>query len=255
MSLRPFLIAVQFLTRFPIRLNQVPSQEEMGQSVLYFPLVGLLIGVLLILIVKITVALHVSVWLSAALVVTSWVLATGGLHLDGLADSVDAWAGGRGDRARTLEIMKDPTCGAMAITAVFLVLLLKVSALTGLVSGPHPWRILIAPILGRAVLPLLFLTTPYVNPVGLGAAMRSCLPRWATVFVITLVCLGLVLGFGFVGLLVLAIGTALYLLLWREMKSVIGGMTGDTAGALVEIMEAVILVSVSMLHCHGWLNL
>lgn len=66
----------------------------------------------------------------AALMLTVWVLVTGGLHFDGLADSADAWLGGQGNTTRTLEIMKDPRSGPAAIVLVALVLLLKLAALT-----------------------------------------------------------------------------------------------------------------------------
>lgn len=65
----------------------------------------------------------------AALLLVFWVLATGALHLDGLADSADAWVGGLGDRERTLAIMKDPCCGPAAVVALVVVLLVKFAAL------------------------------------------------------------------------------------------------------------------------------
>jgi adenosylcobinamide-GDP ribazoletransferase len=69
--------------------------------------------------------------LHAALLLTVWVLLSGGLHLDGLADSADAWLGGFGDRERTLTIMKDPRSGPIAVVVLVLVLLLKFCALAG----------------------------------------------------------------------------------------------------------------------------
>lgn len=111
--MRAFLVALQFLTRLPVRLRAAPSEEELGRSLLFYPLVGLLIGMLLTTLAMAISAAGISDLLGAALVLAAWVVLTGGLHLDGLADSADAWSGGRGDRERTLAIMKDPYWGRL----------------------------------------------------------------------------------------------------------------------------------------------
>lgn len=242
MFIRPLLIAIQFLTRFPVKLNQAPDEQEMGHAVLYFPIAGLLIGLVLWLVFKFTAEIHAPQWLSAALVLTAWILSTGGLHLDGLADSVDAWAGGRGDRERILSIMKDPTCGAMAVIALFLVLILKVTALGYLPSNNQASLIVTVPVLARSALPLLFLTTPYVRPAGLGAAMVTHLPRQLAIAVVVVIFTGVVIFYGRHGVLAVIVGLLVYSVLRKKMLSTLGGATGDTAGALVEISETVILL-------------
>lgn len=123
----PFWIALQFLSSLPVSLPGMPAPREVGRSLLYYPLVGLLFGLLLWL------ASHLLQGtpspLHAALLLTLWVLLSGALHLDGLADSADAWLGGFGDRERTLRIMKDPRSGPIAVVTLVLVLLLKFCAL------------------------------------------------------------------------------------------------------------------------------
>ena len=102
-----------------------------------YPLAGLVIGALC----GIGAALFdgVGEGLRAAIVLTLWVALTGGLHLDGLADWADAWAGGRGDRAKSLALLEDPHAGAMAIVALVLVLLVKFAALAeALEAKPTP---------------------------------------------------------------------------------------------------------------------
>lgn len=107
----PFWIALQFLSSLPIILPGMPKPQELGRSLLFYPLVGVLFGAVLwgvsALLAGIPLMLH------AALLLTVWVLLSGGLHLDGLADSADAWLGGFGDRERTLTIMKDPRSGRL----------------------------------------------------------------------------------------------------------------------------------------------
>ncbi|HCJ29476.1 MAG TPA: adenosylcobinamide-GDP ribazoletransferase, partial [Pseudomonas sp.] len=100
--MQPLLIALQFLTCLPVRLDGKPEPRAIGVSLLYYPVVGLLMGGMLVVL---GMALHdTAPALRAALVLAAWVAITGALHLDGLADSADAWLGGFGDRERTLAI-------------------------------------------------------------------------------------------------------------------------------------------------------
>lgn len=128
----PFWIALQFLSSLPVRLSGMPTPQEMGRSLLFYPVVGLLFGLLLWLASQLLDG--VAAPLHAALLLALWVLLSGALHLDGLADSADAWLGGFGDRERTLQIMKDPRSGPIAVVTLVLVLLLKFCALWVLVE-------------------------------------------------------------------------------------------------------------------------
>ena len=110
---RSLWVALQFLTRLPLPGMASIEDRERGYSLLWYPLVGLLIGGLLVMLAA--VLSDISLLLRAALVLTAWVAITGALHLDGLADSADAWMGGLGNRERTLAIMNDPYCGPGAV--------------------------------------------------------------------------------------------------------------------------------------------
>ena len=149
----PLLIALQFLTRLPVRLPGMPAPEQVGRSLLWYPLVGLLLGALL-LAAQALLNQQPAV-LQAALLLTLWVALSGGLHLDGLADTADAWVGGYGDRERTLAIMKDPRSGPIAVVVLVLLLLLKFAALLVLLQAGQTLALLLAPWLGRSALPLL----------------------------------------------------------------------------------------------------
>lgn len=238
MTLQPFFIALQFLTRIPTPFIPKVSDRQIGQSLLFYPIVGLLIGAIL---VAIAIS-SASTGIAAALSLAFWALITGGLHLDGLADSADAWLGGYGDRERTLKIMKDPCSGPAAVVLITLVLIIKFAALETLINHEQWNSIILAPILGRTILPMLFLTTPYVREAGLGSALTKHLPRtpaW-TVIAIVLLCITFITGFNSVLLIASAIITlvALRILMLKR----IDGTTGDTAGATVEITEMVVLV-------------
>lgn len=239
----PLLIALQFLTRLPVRLPGMPEPAQIGRSLLWYPLVGLLIGLVLV------AAAHVlegrSDLLTAALLLALWVGLSGGLHLDGLADTADAWIGGYGDRERTLTIMKDPRSGPIAVVVLVVVLLLKFAALFALVPAGQWLPLLLAPWLARGLLPLLFLTTPYVRPGGLGQALAEHLPRrelpaWLGAQA------ALMLLLGWQAWLALAVALAVFAGLRGRFVQRLGGTTGDTAGAMVEVVEVVVLVVVAL---------
>jgi adenosylcobinamide-GDP ribazoletransferase len=242
--LRLLAIALQFLTRLPITLREPPNEREMGRSLLCYPLIGLLIGGLLGACALLGQG-HLPSLPTAALLLVLWVVLSGGLHLDGLADSADAWAGSRGEAARALAIMKDPNCGPLGVVALLLVLLLKFSALAALIGEATPQSLtplLIAPLLGRTALLPLFMTTDYVRPNGLGSAMHAHLPRHAAGWLVALILILLVLGFGEHAVAPCLAALLALLVSRRLMRRVIGGMTGDTAGATVEIVETAALL-------------
>lgn len=237
------LIALQFLTRLPVTLPGMPSPEQVGRSLLWYPAVGLLLGLLLW-------GAHLllgqtSPLLQAAIILALWVGLSGGLHMDGLADTADAWVGGFGDRERTLAIMKDPRSGPIAVVVLVLLLLLKFAALFTLLQAGQGIYLLLLPWLGRSLLPLLLATTPYVRSGGLGQALVDHLPRRQLPWVLGLHLLGMLL-FGWQGLLVLATGLLLFAWLRRALLQRLGGTTGDTAGALVELAECGALLALAL---------
>jgi adenosylcobinamide-GDP ribazoletransferase len=239
-----FLIALQFLTRLPISLPGMPAAQQVGRSLLSYPLVGLLIGAVLLL-VQWALA-GTAPLLQAAVLLLLWVGITGGLHLDGLADSADAWAGGFGDRERTLSIMQDPRSGPIAVVVLVLLLLLKFAALATLLASNQLLALLLAPWLARGLVPLLFMTTPYVRAGGLGAALAAHLPRkqlpyWLAGHGLLLVLIG-----GWSGLLAVLAALLLLAGLRQLMLQRLGGCTGDTAGALVELVEATVLLVLAL---------
>ncbi|MFJ3481875.1 adenosylcobinamide-GDP ribazoletransferase [Pseudomonas sp. NPDC090202] len=240
----PFWIALQFLGSLPIRLPGMPEPRELGRSLLFYPLVGLLFGSLLM-------ALNLLLdgrpsMLHAALLLAAWVLLSGGLHLDGLADSADAWLGGFGDRERTLTIMKDPRSGPIAVVTLVIVLLLKFTALLALIEAHPGVGLLLAPVIGRAALLALFINTPYVRAGGLGQALADHLPRGAGIQVLVVTALGCVLLGGWSGVSALAAAALGFVFLRHLMIKRLGGTTGDTAGAMLELLEMLVLVVLAL---------
>ncbi|MCE6980559.1 adenosylcobinamide-GDP ribazoletransferase [Pseudomonas frederiksbergensis] len=241
----PFWIALQFLSSLPIRLPGMPTPEELGRSLLFYPLVGLLFGAILWglnwLLLGTPLLLH------TALLLSVWVVLSGALHLDGLADSADAWLGGYGDRERTLTIMKDPRSGPIAVVTLVLVLLLKFAALLALIEQQHSVVLIIVPLISRSALLGLFLTTSYVRPGGLGQALADHLPRLAGKQVLAISAVACVLMAGLSGVWALALAAAVFVWLRQVMVRRLGGTTGDTAGALLELLEMAVLVGLALL--------
>ncbi|HJR31690.1 MAG TPA: adenosylcobinamide-GDP ribazoletransferase [Pseudomonas sp.] len=241
----PFWIALQFLSSLPIRLPGMPAPEALGRSLLFYPLVGLLFGGILWALNWLL--LGTPLLLHAALLLSVWVVLSGALHLDGLADSADAWLGGYGDRERTLTIMKDPRSGPIAVVTLVLVLLLKFAALLALIEQQQSVVLIIVPLISRGALLGLFLTTPYVRPGGLGQALADHLPRLAGKQVLAVSAVVCVLMAGLSAVWALVLATVMFVWLRQVMMRRLGGTTGDTAGALLELLEVALLVGLALL--------
>lgn len=246
--LRPLWIAGRFLSRLPFPDPGPVEPVETGRSVPWYPFVGLLIGLLAGLSAVALAGLGAEPDVVAALVLALWVWSSGGIHLDGLADTADAWVGGIGSRTRTLEIMKDPRSGPAAVTVLVLVLIGKWTGLKALIATGAPWLLLLFPMVGRAQLPLLLLTTPYARVGGMATDQARELPRPAARNAVLVAASAALLLAGWSGLAMVLTAAALFLAGRRAMLRRIGGFTGDTAGALVELTEtAMLLVCVILL--------
>lgn len=234
-----FYLALSFLTRIPTPDFQQPSDASIGRSVLFYPLVGLIIG--LALIFPALVFPTASSLLIAALTVVIWAAITGGLHLDGVGDSADAWLGGV-DEEKTHKILKDPLVGSAAVIAMVAILMLKFAALAVLLEQASLWVIVAAPIVARGSVLLLFLTTPYLRNEGMAKIIANHMPTdqaWP-------VLIGCVLLAVFVSIPGLAFMLVIFWLLRRLMMQRLRGFTGDTAGASIEFGEGFWLVGAAL---------
>jgi adenosylcobinamide-GDP ribazoletransferase len=249
---RAACVALQFLTRLPLRIEPPPKAREIGLSLAFYPIVGLTLGA--VLWGTALIASRLPDPLGAAIVLAIWVAITGALHLDGLADIADAWVGGHGDRERTLRIMKDPCSGPVAVAAVSCLLLLKFAALDASIPHLHavPWRdprlaagCILPPLLARAAIPLLFTHTPYVRARGIAEQLAAHQSRRAGILIVLLTVAGTLAVCGIVGVVALGTAAISYLLIRGGLLRRLGGFTGDGAGALIEVIEAACLVAIA----------
>jgi adenosylcobinamide-GDP ribazoletransferase len=236
-----FLAAIRFLTRVPAPDPGPLDERSQAASALFYPIVGLIVGLALWSGAALLGDSPPAV--AAAILLLAWAWVTGGLHLDGLADTTDAWVGGIGDRERTLEIMKDPRIGVTGAVALIVILIAKWSALTALMEQ-SPAALLWLPALARTQLLLVFLTTPYAGSGGIAGRLAAALPRraaWTVTASIWGACL-LALG---PQAWVAALAAAFTFEIWRRgVMDRLGGFTGDTAGALVELTETAMLLAI-----------
>jgi len=249
-QIRALLLAFTFLTRIPMPTITGYQAEDSSRALYYFPLVGACMGLLLC---GITTVFASHPLLTAALVLTIWVLMTGGLHLDGLADSSDAWLGGLGDRDRTLKIMKDPRCGTAAILSINCLMLIKFSALvtflqSNTLSSSTLMLLMVPLILGRCAPLVLALTTHYANPEGLAKPFIDHAQPFAILNALILTWLFTLLLCGFSAfMIIMFVNTLLFLVIRQLMIQRLGGYTGDTIGATIEITEASTLMTLALI--------
>lgn len=234
-----FLIALQFLTIIPVTHCFTASDKQLAHSPFFYPVIGLLIGSLLVSSALLLIDLPLQI--QSTLILIVWVLITGGLHLDGLADCADAWVGGLGSKQRSLEIMKDPAAGPIAVIVLLLVLLLKWSIINTILEKEAFEVLLLAPMAGRLTILILMLTTRYIRSGGMGEKIVANLSE-NSLKVITLS--GLLISIYYLGVLPIFFMLIMIFIISLQAKKRLGGVTGDVYGAAVELVEISVLLGV-----------
>jgi len=242
---KEFVAAVQFLSVLPVpgsaRLFSTDHAEaELVIGSLYFPLVGLLIGLILCLLTVFIGPYIPTLVLSALLVVVNiWL--TGGLHLDGLMDACDGLFGGR-DREHKLEIMRDSRVGSFGVLGGVSILLLKFALLASMNLHQLPVVFLLALSASRWALVFAMYIFPSARPTGLGAAVRQVVTMRRLIIASVLAFL-IALIFGHLaGLCVLGIAAFVVVVLGLWVTRSLGGLTGDIYGMMAEVVEVVCLL-------------
>lgn len=236
----PFWIALQFLTTFPIHLKAMPSAQQNAQSLLFYPCIGLLIGGLLYIVAWLLAP--TALILQSVVVVVLWIWLTGGLHYDGLADTADAWVGGFGDRDRTLKIMKDPSCGPIGVLAIVMVVLVKLAAVYVILQQHALFILWAIPTLARTAPLILLASCDYVRQQGIATDMTQHLSKRMLWTVLALTAGGLCVFLAQVALVFLLVFLGCISYLRLKFIQRLGGVTGDTIGASIEISESVTLL-------------
>ena len=231
------ITAFQFLTTFPAVIRRAFTAQELGGAVGYFPLVGLALGALLYGLDR-SLQLIFPTPVVAIFILVIWLLLTRALHFDGFLDSCDGLFGGFTPERR-LEIMRDSRVGAFGVAGGVMLLLAKYTAIISL--SDHA-GLLLAPIFGRWALSQAVFSYPYAREKGMGSDMKKNV-RWTQVILATLISILAAWFFaGWSGLIALAVSG---IVLWFGAAFIlrcIPGLTGDSYGALCEVVELVTLL-------------
>lgn len=250
-------LAASFLTAIPLR-TAAPQPGDLGRAAVWFPFIGLALGVVLSL-TDWLAARYFGPLLAGALTVTVWAALTGGLHLDGLADCGDGLLSAAAPERR-LEIMRDPRLGAFGVISLVLFLVLKVLALAALPAavlwglmvpgqaGPGAGlfpagALVLAPVVARWLL-LWVARQPSARPDGMGQSFAAGLsPRTLALAAALPLLLSLLAGprGWLAALLALAVAASII----RLARARLGGVTGDVFGLTVELTELAILLTLA----------
>lgn len=233
-SARQLLLATAFLTRLPMPQPKRVTPAEFAASVRWFPVVGLIIGT--VVAVATAAGARVDPWLGALLGLLAWVLVTGGLHLDGLADLSDALGAAHRDKERLIAVLSDPRIGSFGVLALILQIAAKLVLLKLLAErGALPMLPLVA--MAARIGPMIW--TYWLPPLkpGLGASLGTTIHR-QPIFLWSLVLFAI--GIAIPALAIAALLLPAWLLFLRRQ---VGGISGDGHGAGIELVEAGLLLA------------
>ena len=163
--MKRFISILQFMTRIPINID-TGFDEEFHKTITYFPLVGLVLGVL-IYIIGLVSGIFFDSFITSIIVTLALVILTGGLHIDGLGDTFDAIYSYR-DKERMLEIMKDSRLGTNSLLAIMFLILLKIGFIYSIINNNLLWTVIFMPVVARlGVIVMMYKTvTPRENGMG-----------------------------------------------------------------------------------------
>ncbi len=230
--------AIGFLTVLPVAPG---GDARMGPARAYFPLVGLALGGILACIDLVLGQALPPPVISALLVVAMLVL-TRAIHTEGFLDVCDGLFGGY-DRAKRLEILRDPHVGAFAVLGGASLLLLKWSLIAGIPDEERTALLMLFPCLSRFGMLAAMGAFSYAREQGLGTSFQEGRRRWQMAFGFATAATAGALLSGLAGLVLLGAVIAIALAMGRWVTGLLGGMTGDTYGAVNEVGEVVVLLT------------
>ncbi|MFC2022802.1 adenosylcobinamide-GDP ribazoletransferase [Chloroflexota bacterium] len=244
-----FLAALQFLTIIPWKWSVDPG--EAGRSTGYFPVIGAIIGAIL-------VGLHYLLgWLLPppvvnVLLVVAMVIVTGALHLDGLVDTCDGLGSAKTPEDRW-QVMHDSRAGGFGVIGAGCLLLTKYVVLNSVPPGLMMATLVLMPVVSRWTMVYAIAAYPYARPSGLGKLFKQGTDRWQLVLA-TVVALAVAVAlFKLWGLVIMFGVWVIIALVAGYLKRRFAGLTGDTYGAINEVAEVGVLLIISLLAYKDWL--
>ena len=247
--MKRFIGLLQFMTRIPIKAD-LGFDEEFHKSIVYFPLVGFVIGLISFIIGNLAIKIF-DPFVTAVIIVAGEVILTGGLHIDGLGDTFDAIYSNR-DKERMLEIMKDSRLGTNSLLAILFLVLIKIGLLNSAINNNLMYLIIFMPMISRLGVLVMLYKTVTPRKVGMGnifigkANISMCII--STVY--TVLILFSISKFAFLAtslniikLLLSILAVILFNYLFKNhIYKKIDGVTGDILGCTIELGELIFLL-------------
>ncbi|MEG1413111.1 MAG: adenosylcobinamide-GDP ribazoletransferase [Acidaminococcaceae bacterium] len=245
--MRNFVTCLEFLTRIRFSQREQWTKEDFSRSVPYFPLVGLVIGLFLAAVNYGLIALQAPVLIRATLLLLAEIIITGGLMYDGFMDTADGVFSAR-DRERMLAIMKDSCVGANAVLSVLILVLLKLAVYVEMRPELLTVSFIAMSVATRTFMVLFIVNFPYARKEGIGHLFKQYAKPIYTYIAFTL-CAGIIYLCGYQFLLTTVLTLAVALCCAKFLSAQLGGLTGDTYGALTETGNILFLLfTVFILH-------
>lgn len=238
--MRDFITCLEFLTRIRFSNRTEWRDEDFSRSVPYFPLVGLVIGVVLALVNYGLLYIESPIFLRATLLLFAEIIITGGLMYDGFMDTTDGVFSAR-NRERMLEIMKDSRVGSNAVLGIIVLVLLKLSAYIELPGYSLTWVLLTMSVATRTFMVVYIVNFPYARKEGIGKMFtKYAKPHYSVIaFLLGILIIG---SYGLNYLLISVLSFLLAVTIAFYLKKQLGGLTGDTYGALTECGNVIYLL-------------
>ena len=232
-----FLLMIQLFTKVPVKKEIAFEEKKFSRGVIFFPLIGLIMGMIISLPTYLA-ELYFGREVSALIMIISSAAVTGALHLDGLADTMDGILSAR-NRDKMLLIMKDSRIGTHGVLALIFTILVKYQFLLLVEDSLFMFMVIALPVAGRSVLGVMLLRSRYAREDGLGNLfigktedLLSSASGVIGMFIIyALLGINGIAAFGITLLI-----TALFR--WR-LDKILGGLSGDTLGAINEVAELI----------------
>lgn len=242
--MKDFLVAVGFLTKLPISKKRGGESETLARSMRYFPLVGFLLGIILVL-ANIFLTRVFPEPITNLILLILLIALTGALHLDGFADTIDGLCSKAKTKEETLDIMRDSRIGTMAVIALVMLLLLKYEALNNTPGQFKNIALALMCALSRWSQVMAAHFSNYPRDKGLGKPFVGNIPKpvfYAATALAILIAVCLWRAKGALVFSALLVSTLIFM---KYTSKRIGGMTGDTIGAISEINEVLVLLIIT----------
>lgn len=231
-----FILAVQFMTRIPININLEVKREDFQKTVKFFPIIGLIIGCFEAIIYCISNKFF-SNTIATFMTILFHVIITGGMHIDGLSDTIDGIFSGR-SKERMLEIMKDSRIGTFGALAIIFLILGKIIFLTKIPQNNIIKLIIITPVISRTMNIFLMYKRKYARTIeGMGDLFIGVLERKNYIIALVSGILISIIIFKLYGIIIFFISFLFTILFRNYIEKKIDGITGDILGASDELNE------------------